>query len=129
MPASFATAQDLANLLQRDVDTAYAELLLGNASRIVRAAYPWIDARIAAGTFDAELARQVVTAMVKRAMLGPQGGEKAGSVGEVSVSYDNALQNLWLSTIERGLIEGPARPAVGSMKLRAGWTVPSGEWL
>ena len=132
MPVLFAIPQDLADLMQRALDDdfiAYATLLLANASAILRATYPWLDSRIAADTFDADLAKQAVTGMAKRAMLGPAAGEKSAGLGEVSVTYDNPMGNLYLTQVERDLITGPARPSVGTARLVSGWTVPCRDWL
>lgn len=124
--APFATPQDLADALQRDVDTANAELLLGNASRILRAAYPWLDSKIADGRFDPAAARQVVVDMVRRALLGGSPGVTSEGLDGVSVSYDNALQNLFLIQADRLLMEGPRRLPVGSMRLVNDW-LPAGS--
>jgi len=130
MADSFATPQNLADLLAQDVDTARAALLLARASRILRREFPWIDARIADGRLDSLLATDVVTSMAKRALLGPEGvkseTETAGPFTR-ALSYDNAMGNLYLTAADRALITGHARPGVGSMRLRCDWLHPGGS--
>lgn len=127
MASSFAVPQDLADLLHKAVDTAQATLLLAKASRILRREYPWVDARIADGSFDPLLAMDAVTSMAKRALLGSE-GVKAEGLDGISVSYENAMGNLYLTASERTLMLGPRGLSVGSMRLGAGWSVPSGQW-
>jgi hypothetical protein len=73
MADPFATPEDVAARWREltGPEEARAEVLLGDASRIVRRRWPDIDARITAGTVDADDVRMIVAGMVKRAMLGP----------------------------------------------------------
>jgi hypothetical protein len=102
--APFATPSDVEDRWRdlTDAEEARAEVLLGDASRIVRRRWPDIDARIAAGDLDADDVLMVVAGMVKRAMLGPDVDgvtEQTEAAGPFSVArkYSNPLGNLYLS--------------------------------
>lgn len=82
-----------------------AAALLGDASAIVRANFPGVDADVASGAVSAATAAGVVAGMVKRAMMHADGVKSEG-VGPYSVSYDNALGSLFLTAADRVLIGG-----------------------
>jgi Gp19/Gp15/Gp42-like protein len=96
-----------------EAETARAAVLLADASRMIRRR-PWnVDARIAAGTLDAEDVRMVVAAMVRRAMLGVETAdgvtEQAETVGpfQVNRKFSNPLGNLYLSADDVAVLEPP----------------------
>lgn len=106
--ADFATAADLAarwRPLSGD-EEATASTLLGDASAIVRAECPGIDARVTAETVDAELVKATACAMVKRAMLASerpgvaQAQETIGPFANMA-TYSNPLGDLYLTRQER----------------------------
>lgn len=67
-----------------------AAWLLRAASRMIRAARPSIDAQIADGTVDGDLAALAVTNMVLRVLRNP-GGLRAETTGPFSRSYDTSV--------------------------------------
>jgi hypothetical protein len=109
MADPFAFAQDVAARWRplSATETATAATLTVDASVIVRAECSGIDARITAETLDADLVKQVVATMVKRAMVG--GPELAGVSNEQEtagpfmrgVTYANPLGDLYLTRQER----------------------------
>ncbi len=121
MADPFATPDDVAARWRplTPAEETVAETLVGDASRTLRARFPGIDASIAAGTVDAEAAKQVVAGMVKRALIAPQEGVDSTSetVGPFSYSqrYSNALRNLFLTAADELLIEG-YRPRARSIR-------------
>lgn len=102
---------------------------LHEASVEIRALYPDADARIAAGTMDADIPRLVVCRMVKRAMTAPAtpGGE--GGLGSIqqgagpfsqTLNFSNPDGAVYLSKADRNLL----RTARGQKRA---WTIiPSG---
>lgn len=114
---AFATAADLEVRWRPLVsdEQAVAEARLDDASAIVRSECPDIDAKITAGTVDAEVARFVVCEMVKRTML--SGPDTAGVSGQMLVAgpftrqqtYANPTGNLYLTKQEKRLLGGRQR--------------------
>jgi len=103
-----------------------AEQKLDEASIEVRALYPDVDARLAAGTLDPDVPRLVVCRMVKRAMDTSR-GELAG-VGNIqesagpfarTMTFTNPDGNLYLSKADKRLLAA-GRPA------RKAWTIHPG---
>lgn len=75
MPDAYATAKDVANgwrpLSSEEFERA--SVLVARASRLVRAKFTTLDARIARGDVDPLLVADVVAGMARRAMLAPEG--------------------------------------------------------
>lgn len=109
MADPFATAQDVADRWRplSTSEASTASTLTVDASVIVRAECPGIDARVTDGAVDAALLTQVVSAMVKRAMVG--GPDLAGVSNEQETAgpfmrgttYANPLGDLYLTRQER----------------------------
>src|SRR5438046_1760642 len=117
MGTPYATASDVAarwRPLSTDEATR-ADVLAGDASALIRAQFPTIDAQISAGTMDGTLLTIVVAGMVKRAMLAPPDGitQQSETVGPYSQSqsYANPMGNVFLTAAERTLILGPKQRA------------------
>lgn len=87
-----------------------AAVLIDDASALLRAEFPGIDAQIKSGAIDPGILVIVVSNMVKRAMLAPADGisQSSETVGPYShgQSYANPLGNVFLTTAERTLILG-----------------------
>jgi hypothetical protein len=122
MADPFATPEDVAARWREltGPEEARAEVLLGDASRIVRRRWPDIDARITAGTVDADDVRMIVAGMVKRAMLGPDVDgvtEQSESAGPFAVNrrFANPLGNLYLSTSDIEVLD-PGEPSGGGKR-------------
>lgn len=64
--------------------------LIGMASRLIRHAYPDIDARIADGSVDSDLVADVATQMVARVLDNP-GGLKSVTVDDIRAERDTAV--------------------------------------
>lgn len=122
--AAFATATELESrwrTLSTD-EKARATVLLGDASVWLRAWFPDLDDRIASGELDADAAKMVACAMVKRAMLDSDGmssEETQQTAGPFSVSnqraFSNPEGNLYITTLERNLLLGIRTGAVSFM--------------
>lgn len=108
-----ASPQDVADRwrpLSTD-EVSLAAALLGDASSIVRAQYPGIDASITSGALPADNVTAVVAGMVKRAMiLGDNEGVKSDTqtVGPFSLSrqYQSAVSSLAINDTDALLILG-----------------------
>lgn len=85
-------------------------VLLEDASALIRATNPAIDARITAGTMDPAVPCMVAVAVVKRAMIG--GDDTAGVNSQMNVAgpfsqqitYANPSGDLYLTRAEKRLI-------------------------
>jgi len=104
----FATLVDLAARWRpvTDAETVVAESLLADASTIIRAEAPNIDARIEGDRVLGAVARLVVCAMVRRAMSTPAGIPEAATqvskmMGPFSASMTLSDRNLYLTKPER----------------------------
>lgn len=109
MADAFATHADLADRWRTlsSAEQARADVLLGDASAIIRATVRGIDAKIAAGDLDALVPKSVACAMVKRAMQGPvdldgvtQTQQSAGPFSQ-NVSFANPSGDLYLTKSEK----------------------------
>lgn len=92
-------------------ETSTAEVLLADASAMVRAECPDLDGRLAAvpPLVDAGIPRMVVCAMVKRAMLasgleGVSSGMDVAGPFTQQRSFANPMGNLYLTKAERKLL-------------------------
>ncbi len=126
--ADLATSDDVEALYRTlTVDEEnQVEALLRMASAMLRGAVPSVDARIAAGSLDAQTVADVVAAMVTRALRNPQ-GVKQETIGPVSYSTDPrvAAGYLYVDAAELALLApvstgAGARGGVGSIRLHAG---------
>jgi hypothetical protein len=103
--------------------------LLRAASKLVRSRFPRIDAQIAAGLLDPEVAALAVTNMVLRVLRNP-GGLRAETIGPFSRSYDtgDAAGLLTISKHEQAMFvptrSGAGAYAVGSIMMRPGLAPP-----
>ena len=95
------------------------EILIGDASALLRAEFPGIDSTITSGGLEAAVVASVVAQMVKRAMLAPADGIQSDSstTGPYSHSqqYANPMGNVFLTASERTLILG-RRPRAASVQ-------------
>lgn len=107
--AAYADTDDLALFWRPLVgdEPGRAEVLLGYAATLIRAEWPDMDDRLAAG-FDPDLPKLVSLNMVKRALIGgTTGGEGVSSQMNVGgpytqqQSYSNPMGNLYLTKEER----------------------------
>lgn len=110
----FATNDDLAARWRplTDAEKARADVLIADASRMIRRLYPDVDSRIAAGELELADLTAIVCAMVKRVMLAPadlDGVEsRAQATGPHSVSdkFSNPLGNMYLTAEEKDILGG-----------------------
>jgi hypothetical protein len=93
-----------------DAEKDTADVLAEDASAIVRARFPGIDAQIASGALDAAVVRLVVAGMVKRAMVAPEDGvaQQSEGMGPYSQSrtFANPMRNVFLTAADLVLILG-----------------------
>jgi hypothetical protein len=99
----FATSAELSarwrSLTQAETQTA--DVLLDDASQIIRERVPDVDARIESGTLSRKTASRIACAMTKRAMIGG-GGDSVASQGQtagpfaLTQSFANPMGNLYL---------------------------------
>lgn len=123
MAGSFATPNDVANrwrpLTSDETNIAYT--LVEDASALIRARFPGIDAQVTSGGLDAAIPRMVVAGMVKRALIAPDDGvsQESQTTGPYSrsQSFANPLGNVFLTAAEIVLIQGYV-PRGGSFKYR-----------
>ena len=114
MATAFASATDLAArwrpLSAAEEDTA--DTLLGDASAILRAECPDLDARLTVvpPLLDPDLPKMIVCAMVKRAMIagvdveGVTNTQQTAGPFSQSMTYSNPMGNLYLTKTERKLL-------------------------
>lgn len=112
MSAPFATATDVADRWRplTSAEATVAAALVGDASALIRARFPGIDAQVASGGVGADVLRMVVAGMVKRALIAPADGvsQESESTGPYShsQSFANPLRNVFLTAAELVLIQG-----------------------
>lgn len=115
---AFATHADLAARWRplSTAEQAQATVLLGDASAIVRAEIPTVDARILAATLDADLVKMVVCGMVKRAMIAADIGDGVSAQQQTagpfaqSQTFLNPMGNLYLTKQDRRILGDTAMP-------------------
>lgn len=109
MADPFATHADL-SARWRALSTAEqtrADILLADASAILRAASRGIDAKITSGEIDALLPKSIVCSMVKRVMQGPSDLEGVTQTQQTAgpfshgVSFANPSGDLYLTKAEK----------------------------
>jgi hypothetical protein len=117
MPDPFATVADLESRWRplSSQEAAQAEVLLADASAILRAQCPTIDQRITDGTLDPELPEMVTCSMVKRAMMAADMGDgvttqqQTAGPFSASLSFANPMGNLYSTKAEKQLLGCGAR--------------------
>lgn len=112
MAVPFASAQDVADRWRplTSAEEAVADTLVADASALIRARFPGIDAQVASGGIDAQILTAITANMVKRALIAPADGvtQQSESVGPYSHSqtYANPLGNVFLTQADLTLILG-----------------------
>lgn len=119
--AALATIADVESIWQKTVPAeqiANVNRQIGFASAIVRRAILDIDARIAAGTLDADLVSFVVASMVVRYLMNPA-GKIQESIEDYSYTRDRSMATgaLSLSDAELALLRKGRR---GAFSVRLG---------
>lgn len=136
MPDPFATVADLEARWRplTAEEQARAEVLLADASAILRATCPTIDQRITDGTLDPELPEMVTCNMVRRSMGSADVGDGVStqqqSAGPFSTSltFANPQGNLYASKAELKLLGCGARARAYTIDTTpAGTTSPTSE--
>ncbi|MBG6083242.1 Gp19/Gp15/Gp42 family protein [Zhihengliuella flava] len=117
--AAYATYQDLQkrwSSMPADLDQDTVTLFLEDASTLLRAWYPDVDARIAAGTLDDEAVKIIVCGMVRRALERPDDRDpgvtqRTDTTGPFSQTfqYRDADAVLYLTKNDRRILGGSAR--------------------
>lgn len=112
MAEPFATQMDLetswTSITPEQIEDAPQKLV--EASLIIRALKPDIDALILAELMDPDLPKMVVCGMVKRALKTPDAGEGIGTQQQTagpfsqSFTYTNPDGNLYLSKLDKKLL-------------------------
>ena len=134
----FATAADVAarwRTLTSDEQTT-ADTLAADASDMIRARWPDVDDRIAAGTLTALSLTRVVANMVKRAMIvGDNGGLESRTEGTGPFSYSdkftNPNANLYFTAEDVRLLDGRAARRAFAVDLSSNVVPPTygpGYW-
>lgn len=125
-PAPLATVGEVAELWRplTQSEEALAAALLRVASQMLRARYPDMADRIAAGTLDPGAPGRAAVSMTLRVLHNP-GGLRAETVGPFSRSYDvsGAAGLLVITSVEEALMAPPRASAasrVGTIMARPG---------
>lgn len=123
--ASFATPNDLAQRWRplSSAETTRAEVLLADASAIIRAECPGIDTKTTvvppatAPEIDPGIPKMIACAMVKRAMLvttdadGVSATQQTAGPFSQSTTFSNPMGNLYLTKAEKRLLGCGAQAA------------------
>lgn len=136
--ASFAEVADLEarwRPMTSAAETARATVLLADASAILRAEVPGIDARLTAvpPTLDADIPKMIVCKMVKRAMLAGADSDAVASLQQTagpysqSTTFANPTGDLYLTKAERKLLGGGGASAY-SIDTRVNCYTPHVPW-
>lgn len=103
-------------------ERAAVGLYLPAASAMVRARFPTVDARIAAGSLNASVVAVVVATAVDRALRNPE-GLKQQATGSVSLTYDR-VDSTRLYLTDRDVAQlvptRTGRAVIGTARLKAG---------
>lgn len=112
MAEPFATPADVAARWRplTDAETIVATTLCADASALIRARFPGIDDQVTSGAMDPDVLVQVVSGMVKRAMIAPSDGisQESDTMGPFgrSQTFANPLGNVFLTAADLTLILG-----------------------
>lgn len=132
MAEPLADVNDVENAgrLLSDDERGYAEHVLRMASALVRADIVALDERIAKGTLDPELARDVVVAITKRALNNPDNARgrsrTAGPFTEYT-QWDADAVGIAMLPVERRVLAPRRRSGAkgfGTLRLGAGLGFP-----
>jgi hypothetical protein len=108
----FANSQDVADRWRplTSAEATVADTLVSDASALIRARFPGIDAQVASGGVDAQVLTAITANMVKRALIAPADGitQQSEGMGPYSQSqtFANPLGNVFLTAAEMTLILG-----------------------
>lgn len=119
---ALATVDDLA-ARWRPLDaatTTVAQALLGDASALLRARVPGLDARLADATLDRALVVPVVCAMVRRVLANPD-GVVAETVGGYSYRRSDALDGRLEPTADELALLAASDTAAVAFTVRPAW--------
>lgn len=95
-----------------DAETARATTLLRDASALIRAERPTVDAMMFAQTMDEQVPRMIAVAMVKRAMVGGEDAQGVQSQQQTAgpfsqqFTFSNPSGDLYLTRGEKRLLSG-----------------------
>jgi hypothetical protein len=112
MAIPFASSQDVADRWRplTSAEATVADTLVADASALIRARFPGIDAQVASGGVDAQVLTAITANMVKRALIAPADGitQQSEAMGPYSQSqtFANPLGNVFLTAAEMTLILG-----------------------
>jgi hypothetical protein len=113
-----------------DAQTGLARYLLRAASKLVRRAFPAVDADMASGAIDPDIVALSVTNMALRVLRNPQ-GLRAQTIGPFSYTYDTTVAAglLVLSESETAALTLPAvqansMAAMGTVRIHPGMAPP-----
>lgn len=112
MASSFATVNDVAARWRplTPAETTVAQALVEDASSLIRARFPGIDAQVANGAIDPGILVIVASNMVKRALVAPLDGVSQESEGtgpySHSQTFANPMRNVFLTEADLTLIMG-----------------------
>lgn len=137
MAEPFAKAFDLVSRwrpLSTD-EQARADLLLADASAVIRAECPDVDARLTATSpsLDPALPTMIACAMAKRAMIAGADTAGVGSVQQTAgpfsqlQTFSNPMGNLYLTKVERRLL-GCGGQRAATVPMYRVPTVPDASW-
>lgn len=100
-----------------DAERSTAATLVLDASAVIRARFPGIDAQVTTGAVDADVLTMIAANMVKRALVAPDTGvtQESHTTGPFahSQTFANPLQKVFLLADELLLIIG-YQPGAGS---------------
>jgi hypothetical protein len=120
-----ATPEDVAarwrplTAAEEDVAAAFIE----DASAIVRARVPTVDARLADGSLSGDLVAMVVAGMVRRLMQSPPPGMSSWTVDDYTERFYEVQASLVLPDADLDLL-APAGATSGAFTIRPSYTAP-----
>lgn len=106
-----------------DTEKTRAHVLLDDASALIRAERPTIDALILAGTVGETVPRMISVAMVKRAMVGGEDAQGVQSQQQTAgpfsqqFTFTNPSGDLYLTRAEKRLLSGRRKGLAFSVDL------------
>jgi hypothetical protein len=112
MATPFASALDVEARWRplTSAEMLVAEVLVSDASTLIRARFPGIDGQVSSGSIDPDILTIVVSGMVKRALVAPLDGVTQQSEGMGPYSqgqtFANPMRNVFLTAADLTLILG-----------------------